>query len=793
MLLAKFYRNGEPAWKLGCENVSITKTALQRTSWEMAILALSCAVVFYAGVFRAWQRSHPTLVHAQQADRAYADPASCLRCHARIAVTYLQTGMGQSFHGMGSATRIEDFAGHNTLYNQSSDRHYVMVERNGTFFEQRFQIGFDGKQTNREEMRIDYEVGSGNHARTYLHRTAEGKLIELPVSWYSEQDGYWEMSPGYDGPHQQDFRRAIPYECMSCHNGYPSPDPIMNSSPDKDQFGADLPEGIDCQRCHGPGEAHVEAVEDGENTEAIRAAIVNPARLSRDRQLDLCMQCHLETTSWPLPHFIRRFEHTAFSYQPGKPLEDFQLTFDRKPGSGYDDDFEVVHQAYRLRKSVCFQKSQMTCLTCHDPHRQLRGEAATQHYVAVCLSCHAGVHAFGIPGETKSIQPATTAEPNCLTCHMWKRRTDDAVHVVMTDHNIQRYKPKADMLAMPKHAEGYYRGEVIAYVPESLDRIPNGALYLDIAQIEDESNLAAGARRLQKDIEKYKPAAAEFYFAQGTAYSKLGESSEAITWYEDAVQRQPAYEQAWRAMAAEFEAKGDLKRAQETGEKASALFRPDTTTLTDLGSVYLKQGRLEDAKRVLHQALALDPELPNANVYLGMAAVSEGNFLSAESFFRRAIAIAPDMAEAHNDLAITLVRRGDYAEAAYELGKATDADPSNAQILRNYGLVLAKTDMLDKAESEIREAIRREPNLAQLHVDIGDILARRGDASRAEKEYRAALALDVQNGMANLRLAQLLSQKGAAQKARKYYEAAAKSADPEARQAAQTALTKSIP
>ena len=39
-------------------------------------------------------------------------------------------------------------------------------------------------------------LGSGNHARSYLHRTARGTLVELPLGWYSEKGGYWAMSPG---------------------------------------------------------------------------------------------------------------------------------------------------------------------------------------------------------------------------------------------------------------------------------------------------------------------------------------------------------------------------------------------------------------------------------------------------------------------------------------------------------------------------------------------------------------------------------------------------------------------
>lgn len=744
------------------------------------------AAIFLA--FNPWARLDEIPVHAKQADGGYADPATCGTCHAAIANSYRQTAMAQSFHRADGSTLTQDFEIHNTVYNRASDRHYIMFRQDGAWFEQRFQIGFEGKETNREQVRIDYIVGSGSHARTYLHRTAEGKLIELPVSWYSEGGGYWEMSPGYDDPHQQDFRRAIPWGCMSCHNAYPSSD-LAHDSPDKNIFGADLPEGIDCQRCHGPGQAHIDAVDDGESKEAIRAAIVNPARLSRDRQMDVCMQCHLETTSWPLPHSIRRVEQTAFSYRPGEPLENYQLTFDHKPGTGYDGNFEVVHQAYQLRKSVCFQRSQMTCITCHDPHQELHGDEATKHYIAVCVGCHTGAHSPEKRGEPRPATMTSVQGSNCLTCHMWKRRTSDAVHVVMTDHDIQRFRPPGDPLAA-KPSPGYYRGEVVAYYPKSLDGIPNGELYLDIAQIEDDTNLPNGADRLRRAIEKHKPAAAEFYFAMGTACSKLGKNDEAIGWYRDALRRRPDYQQAERALAAALEASGDLAHAAEVGEKAAAASHPDTAVLTNLGDVYLKLGRLDDARRVLLQALLLNPDLPDAAVLLGIAARREGDNHSAESWYRAAIVSEPDFAEAHNNLAGLLAQRGDYAEAAYEFERAEQADPDNVQIRSNYAILLANTGSLDKAVAEMQDAVRLDPASVRNHVRLGDLLIESGDADGAVQEYGRAVARDEQDGSANLKLANALVKVGKNREAERYYRIAAKSADAKIRDAAFEALHK---
>jgi len=432
----------------------------------------------------------PASVQAQS-KAEYIDSSACASCHADIAATYRRTGMGRSFHRVNARDLTENFTTRNTLYDKASDRYYTMLERDGRLYEQRYQVGFEGRQTNHIEKQIDYVVGSGDYARTYLHLTAEGKLIELPVSWYSELGGSWEMSPGYDRPDQQDFRRPIAYQCMFCHNAYP----LLNGQPlanaDRETFGDAIPEGIDCQRCHGPGSTHIKAAATPDaSLETIRDAIVNPGRLTRERQMEVCMQCHLETTSSPLPHSILKIDRDVFSYRPGEPLPDYELSFDHKAGTGFDDRMEVAQQAYRLRKSACFLKSQMTCITCHNPHRELTGVEATTHYVAVCVGCHSTAHVSEKPAARQGRMNPETAKQNCLDCHMWKRRTEDAVHVVMTDHYIQRSKPSRDLLAPMKEAvDSSYRDEVVPYYPSSLSPVANGDLYLAMAQTEDASNL----------------------------------------------------------------------------------------------------------------------------------------------------------------------------------------------------------------------------------------------------------------------------------------------------------------
>jgi hypothetical protein len=105
--------------------------------------------------------------------------------------------MGRSFFRPAATNTIEDYTRQNRYYHALSDTHFTMIRRDGEYFQRRWQTGLAGKEINAEEMKIDYVLGSGNHARSYLHRTPAGALIELPLGWYPDPKsptGKWAMS-----------------------------------------------------------------------------------------------------------------------------------------------------------------------------------------------------------------------------------------------------------------------------------------------------------------------------------------------------------------------------------------------------------------------------------------------------------------------------------------------------------------------------------------------------------------------------------------------------------------------
>ena len=324
-------------------------------------VVLLATALFAAGVGGrvVAQQSAPGLT-SELTQRGYVDSKLCASCHADIYNSYARTAMACSFARPVAENEIEDYSNNNSFFHDASATWFAMIRRDGQYYQHRHQPGFGGVQTNIDETKVDYVIGSGSHARAYLHRTADGELMQLPLAWYSEDGGHWGMSPGYDSADHRYGRRAVAYECFFCHNAYPEISErnlsVNQRLRDEPIYPAELPEGIDCQRCHGPGANHIRvAGEAHATTDSIRKAIVNPARLSPAASLEVCLQCHLQSTSRHLPDSIRRFGSGPFSYVPGQPLGDFRISFDRAPESG-QQGIEIDHSAYRLMQSKCSLK-----------------------------------------------------------------------------------------------------------------------------------------------------------------------------------------------------------------------------------------------------------------------------------------------------------------------------------------------------------------------------------------------------------------------------------------------------
>jgi len=331
-------------------------------------------------------------VKAPPPDSAYAGDAACASCHEKEAQTYFATPHYLDSSLPSVKTILGNFApGKNVLRTQNPILIFAMIAANDGFFQSAVDIRDPQNLSGRAE-KFDVVVGSGRHGQTYLYWKGD-ELFELPVSYWTYTHE-WINSPGYaDG--EVNFDRLVEPRCIECHMTR-----FDSNSPPRNRYRRDsLVLGIGCERCHGPGREHVER-ERGATPPAAGSpeiAIVNPTRLVRDRQLDLCALCHAGPGEPIAP---------ALSFQAGDDIAGY-LKITAPPANAPAD----VHgnQVGALKASKCYGSGKLTCSTCHNVHRM---QESADAFSDRCLTCHS-VHACG-----RFRQLGESIRGKCVECHM---------------------------------------------------------------------------------------------------------------------------------------------------------------------------------------------------------------------------------------------------------------------------------------------------------------------------------------------------------------------------------------
>jgi Cytochrome c554 and c-prime len=347
--------------------------------------------------------------------------SGCASCHQKYVASYHQTmhhltsqvatqeSVLGSFSGSAKSLVILEPGPGNT----TPGLRFEMEEIDGSFYQTAI-AGIHGHEQS-HRARIDLVTGSGTRGQSYLYWAGD-QLFELPLSFWADGK-QWINSPGYKDQ-TANFSRPIYPRCLECHATAiesRSQDPLSNHY-DR----ASLAVGISCETCHGAGSEHVDAPS---------KTILNPAKFSRDRQVDLCALCHGGAQREEL--------QPAFSYVPGRFLEKYL-----KPIPVDTTQQPEVHgnQVGLLKRSRCYLASPtMSCSTCHDVHAPEQAAAA---YSSRCLNCHQATAC----GLAKTLGPKIAE--NCIDCHMPKQPTNaivsktagKEVRATMRTHWIRAYR-----------------------------------------------------------------------------------------------------------------------------------------------------------------------------------------------------------------------------------------------------------------------------------------------------------------------------------------------------------------
>jgi len=187
---------------------------------------------------------------------------------------------------------------------------------------------------------------------------------------------------------------------------------------------------------------------------------------------------------------------------------------------------------------------------------------------------------------------------------------------------------------------------------------------------------------------------------------------------------------------------GQLDLAEIQYKKLLNYLPDNTLLLTNLGTIALQKGRLEDAVRIIGKSLKINPNQPNALNNRGNALKDLKRLDEALASYDRAIALKPDSVEAYYNRGVALqdLKRLDEALASYD--RAIALNPNYAEAYSNRGNALKDLKRLDEALASYDRAISLNPDYADAYSNRGIALKELNRLDEALASYDRAIALN---------------------------------------------------
>ncbi|MEI7802750.1 MAG: multiheme c-type cytochrome, partial [Bacteroidota bacterium] len=213
----------------------------------LALVTVTLAVFSYCGQFHKKQNTESYWRNHSDSAK-YVGMNTCKQCHSPIHSTFMHTGMGQSWDLATMQKSKAVFDRHAIVYDQYKNFYYKPFWKDSSLYILEFRLNGTDTTYKRTE-KIEYIVGSGQHTNSHIW-SSNGFLYQAPMTFYM-QKGKWDLPPGFEDGENSRWNRTISTECMNCHNMYPQFDFASEN-----KF-VSVKNGIECERCHGPGSIHV--------------------------------------------------------------------------------------------------------------------------------------------------------------------------------------------------------------------------------------------------------------------------------------------------------------------------------------------------------------------------------------------------------------------------------------------------------------------------------------------------------------------------------------------------------
>ena len=607
-------------------------------------------------------------------ESGYLGRDACAGCHRNIAMSHLRTNMARTWQGVAINQQFPA-SYFQTHAEEPAPAIEYALKRIGQNLQYRVQM--PGQPA--LDFPVESMVGGERHGISFLFRAPaldglplpRGRLLEARYFHYAQQNRL-ALSLGFPEEKPSTYETALgrvltPYlekRCLSCH-GAPR------------THGTRVESGVGCENCHGPGQPHLAAL--GAHSRDLR--ILNPNKLPVAERMRPCSQCHAGSS----------------------------VVEDPMP-----DDTLISDQVTALKNSECWRQSagEITCIDCHDPHRDAPRPVLVARSEKTCLRCHSATvtkHAGLCPVNRIT---------GCAGCHM---ATETRGAFVIAEHWI-RVQPEQ-------------KAEVAAYNPAWRTTITPKRLFLRKIVLDDRRKASAIRQQLISG-ESF------FNLARANSIDRGTGDNGGYAGDLDRSQLEPA----WSAAALRLQP-GEISDVVEANGKYVMLqrmprnFREDAEAVFNKAMDLRKQGKQQESIDELLEALKIYPQLLRALTWLGAAYGQGGNAAVSAGILTIATRLYPQDAGAHFNLALACGAMGNAQEIP-EYRRTLEIDPDYVLAYLNWGAVLYAKGQYEDAIKIYREGLDVNPLFASLHYSLGLALEQEKKTAEAEAEMALAAKID---------------------------------------------------
>ncbi|MCX8036802.1 MAG: tetratricopeptide repeat protein [Candidatus Sumerlaeia bacterium] len=726
----------------------------------------------------------------------YVGSSQCRECHEPFYELW-----STSHHGLAMQPFTAEFARKN-LTPQTDDivigpyRYRAVVEgEQGWVIEK----GPDGEK----RYPIHHAMG-GKNVYYFLTPMERGRLQVLPVA-YNVRTRKWYDTTGSmvrhfldrpDAPlHWQERPLTFNSACHGCHVSQLS----TNYDFATDTYRTVWTEpGINCETCHGPGDAHVRAARElpaGQPMKDLK--IISTKNFSADQINSLCAPCHAKmhalTASFiPGDRYFDHYGLVTFEdpdfYPDGRDLgENYTYTLWRMNPCAKSGRLHCMHchtssGRYRFADKAVANHA---CLPCHKE----RVEKAVEHTHHkpdspgnLCIACHMPMTEFALMrrSDHSMLPPAPAAtlrfkSPNACNlpaCHADKDaawsdhyvrqwHTKDYQAPVLHRATLVEAARKRDWSRLPDILNYWKSPDREEIVTVSLIRLTHTcdddtkwpallALLDDPSPLVRASAVTALEPRPAPEVRRallratgdnyrivrvFAAAALAALSREGLDPKDLDSLNRATAEYEAMLHSRRDDWASHYNLGNYFADRGESQRALDAYAAAMRLDPTRVPPLVNASMVHARQGDNAQAEALLRKAIALEPENAEANFNLGLLLAEQGKSDAAIACLRTAFKSDPTLAPAAYNLAV-LLSKSAPAESLDWCRKAAMLRPAEPRYAYTLAFYLNEQGNRREAETVLRGLIRRHPAYPDAYFLL---------AALYEEQARIAEALDIYN------------------------------------------------